>query len=103
MTYYAPVSLPSPWQGKFLPCQPQDFSLLAGALALCPSVGFQRDSRPKARSTFSPKWILFPYFPVRQGKTAGVGEAIRSCALGSCEMHPQADIVGVTDEDRTAG
>jgi hypothetical protein len=50
-----------------------------------------------------PEMDFFPYFPVRQGKTARVREPIRSCALGSCEMHLQADIVGVTDEDRTAG
>ena len=41
-----------------------------GAVVFWPSTGNQKNSRPKARSMFSPTSIFFPYFPVRQGKTA---------------------------------
>jgi hypothetical protein len=102
MTYYAPVSLPFPWQGKFLPCQPQDFSLLAMPSPYAQASVF-KEILDQSTIDVQPEMDFFPYFPVRQGKTARVREPIRSCALGSCEMHPQADIVGVTDEDRTAG
>src|SRR6185437_3468516 len=60
------------------------------AIASHPSAGFQIDSRPKARSVFSPESIFFPCFPVRQGKTARrVG--------GLFDRHTLREVAGLVD------
>src|SRR5438270_10620146 len=87
---YAPVSLPAPWQGKFLPCQPQDFP--AGR---CPRLYAQvsdfKEILDKKHDRCSARNGFFSRI-----SRAGREKREASERHGSCEMYPQADMMGCT-------
>src|SRR6266567_2426106 len=74
------TSLPFAWQGKFFPCQPQNFPA-ARAGTSYPSVGIQKDFSTRSSLDVQLESIFFPCFPVRQGKTAGARALLDRDAL----------------------